>query len=111
METLPLIATAVGLVVSVSTTVLGGTKWLLHRVEQRTDQRFAQVDQRFAQVDQRFAQVDQRFAQVDQRFAQVDQRFAQVDQQLRSVAESVTELKIAVARIEGPHPPFLIARG
>ncbi|MDQ1084853.1 MULTISPECIES: hypothetical protein [Microbacterium] len=100
METLPLIATAVGLVVSVSTTVLGGTKWLLHRVEQR-----------FAQVDQRFAQVDQRFAQMDQRFAQVDQRFAQVDQQLRSVAESVTELKIAVARIEGPHPPFLIARG
>jgi septal ring factor EnvC (AmiA/AmiB activator) len=97
MESLPLIATAVGLVVSISTTVLGGTKWMLNRVEQRTDQRFAQVDQRFAQVDQRFAQVDR--------------RFAEVDEQLRSVNASVTELKISVARLEGPHPPFLIARG
>jgi hypothetical protein len=27
------------------------------------------------------------------------------------VNASVTELKISVARLEGPHPPFLIARG
>ncbi|MFS0794693.1 response regulator [Microbacterium sp. 1P10AE] len=123
MESLPLIATAVGLMVSISTTVLGGTKWMLNRVEQRSDQRFAQVDRRFAEVDQRFAQVDQRFAQVDQRFAQVDQRFAQVerrfaevDEQLRAVSASLTEVKISVARLEGPHPPVphrarLIRRG
>ncbi|WP_295787943.1 hypothetical protein [uncultured Microbacterium sp.] len=97
MDTLPLVATAVGIVVTISTTILGGTKWMLQRVEQRSDRRFEQVDKRFEQVDKRFEQVDK--------------RFEQVDQQLRSVVDSVTELKIAVARIEGPHPPFLIARG
>ncbi len=97
MDTLPLVATAVGIVVTISTTILGGTKWMLQRVEQRSDRRFEQVDKRFEQVDKRFEQVDK--------------RFEQVDQQLRSVVDSVTELKISVARIEGPHPPFLIARG
>ncbi len=104
MDTLPLVATAVGIVVTISTTILGGTKWMLQRVEQRSDRRFEQVDKRFEQVDKRFEQVDKRFEQVDK-------RFEQVDQQLRSVVDSVTELKISVARIEGPHPPFLIARG
>jgi len=107
MESLPLIATAVGLLATISTTILGGTKWMIVRMEQRTDRRFVESAESLVRLEKR---LDERFGRVDQRFEQVDKRFEQVDEQLRSVVSSVTELKIAVARLEGPHPPFLIAR-
>ena len=84
--------------------ILGGMKWMLARMEQRTDERFVQVDRRFEQVDRRFEQVDRRFEQVERQFEEVDSRIAEV-------AATLTDVKIALARIEGPHPPFLIARG
>jgi hypothetical protein len=77
--------------------ILGGMKWMLARMEQRTDERFVQVDRRFEDVDRRFEQVDRRFEEIDSRIAEV--------------AATLMDVKIAVARIEGPHPPFLIARG
>jgi hypothetical protein len=77
--------------------ILGGMKWMLARMEQRTDERFVQVDRRFEDVDRRFEQVDRRFEEVDSRIAEV--------------AATLMDVKIAVARIEGPHPPFLMARG
>ena len=108
MESLPMIATAVGLMLSGSASVLGGMKWMLDRVEKRTSARFDRVDQRFDRLE---AHTDARFADVDRRFADVDRRFADVDRRLQEVGGSLTELKVAVARMEGPHPPFLIARG
>lgn len=95
--------------------ILGGMKWMLARLEQRTDERFDRVDRRFdrleASTDERFAQVDRRFAEVDRRFAEIDGRFAEVDRRFAEVGATLMDVKIAVARIEGPHPPFLIARG
>ena len=101
MESLPMIATAVGLVLSGSASVLGGMKWMLDRVEKRTSARFDRVDQRFDRLE----------ARTDEQFAEVNRRFADVDRRLQEVGGSLTELKVAVARLEGPHPPFLIARG
>ncbi|WP_022880157.1 hypothetical protein [Microbacterium sp. B19] len=94
MESLPMIATAVGLVLSGSASVLGGMKWMLDRVEKRTSARFDRVDQRFDRLE-----------------ARTDERFAEVDRRLQEVGGLLTEVKIAVARLEGPHPPFLFARG
>ena len=96
-----MIATAVGLVLSGSASVLGGMKWMLDRVEKRTSARFDRVDQRFDRLE----------ARTDEQFAEVNRRFADVDRRLQEVGGSLTELKVAVARLEGPHPPFLIARG
>lgn len=88
--------------------ILGGMKWMLARLEQRTDERFDRVDRRFDRLE---ASTDERFAQVDRRFAEVDRRFAEVDRRIAEVGATLTDVKIALARIEGPHPPFLIARG
>jgi len=97
---------------TITSTTVGATKWMLVRVEERMDRRFVESESRW---DARFARserrLDERFAQVDQRFEKIDQRFAQVDQELKAVAGALTEVKVAVARLEGPHPPFLIARG
>lgn len=99
--------------------ILGGMKWMLARMEQRTDERFDRVDRRFdqrfdrleASTDERFARVDRQFGDVDRRFAEVDRRFAEIDGRFAEVGATLTDIKIALARIEGPHPPFLIARG
>ncbi|MDQ1124766.1 response regulator [Microbacterium trichothecenolyticum] len=115
MESLPLIATAVGLLVSTSVTLLGGMKWMLGRVEQRTDARFDRVDQRFALMEARFDRMDRRFDRMDERFDRMDERFdrmeASTDERFTAVGTSLAEVKIAIARLEGPRPPFLIARG
>ncbi|REC98565.1 hypothetical protein DEU35_1673 [Microbacterium sp. AG157] len=94
METLPLLSTAVGLVVTLSVTILSGMKWMLGRVEHRTDARFAEMDARFERMDARFDRMETR----------TDERFAEV-------GASLMEVKLGLARLEGPHPPFLIARG
>ena len=94
METLPLLSTAVGLVVTLSVTILSGMKRMLGRVEHRTDARFAEMDARFERMDARFDRMETR----------TDERFAEV-------GASLMEVKLGLARLEGPHPPFLIARG
>ena len=94
METLPLLSTAVGLVVTLSVTILSGMKWMLGRVEHRTDARFAEMDAHFERMDARFDRMETR----------TDERFAEV-------GASLMEVKLGLARLEGPHPPFLIARG
>lgn len=101
METLPLLSTAVGLVVTLSVTILSGMKWMLGRVEHRTDARFAEMDARFERMDARFDRMDARFDRIETR---TDERFAEV-------GASLMEVKLGLARLEGPHPPFLIARG
>lgn len=101
METLPLLSTAVGLVVTLSVTILSGMKWMLGRVEHRTDARFAEMDAHFERMDARFDRMDARFDRMETR---TDERFAEV-------GASLMEVKLGLARLEGPHPPFLIARG
>jgi hypothetical protein len=101
METLPLLSTAVGLVLTLSVTILSGMKWMLGRVEHRTDARFAEIDARFERMDARFDRMDARFDRMETR---TDERFAEV-------GASLMEVKLGLARLEGPHPPFLIARG
>lgn len=81
--------------------ILGGMRWMLARMEQRTDERFDRVDRRFDRLE----------ASTDERFAEVDRRFADVDRRIAEVGATLMDVKIALARIEGPHPPFLIARG
>lgn len=108
METLPLLSTAVGLVVTLSVTILSGMKWMLGRVEHRTDARFAEMDARFERMDARFERMDARFDRMDARFDRMETR---TDERFAEVGASLMEVKLGLARLEGPHPPFLIARG
>ncbi|MFJ4161058.1 response regulator [Microbacterium testaceum] len=136
METIPLLSTAIGLLVTSSATILGGTKWMLGRVEHRTDVRFAEVSARFDRMDTRFVRMDTRFDRMDERLDRMDARMdrtdarsstleeslvdlkldlarfeARTDERFTAIGETLAELKASVARLEGPHPPFLIARG
>ena len=103
------IGTIVAVFGAVATTI-SGMYVLLRRMERRIDLKFEYVDQRFEKVDQRFDKVDQRFEKVDQRFEKVDEEFRLVREEIRAVAADVVDLKVAVARLEGPQPALLRVR-
>lgn len=83
-------------VVSAVATIFGGMYVMLRRLEGRIDVQFERVDAQFERVDAQFARVDARFDKVDERFDRIE-----VD---------IVDLKVAVARIEGPQRSLLPAR-
>lgn len=88
VEVMTMIASAVSVVVAIAG--LGG--WFIRR-----------VDARFDRMDAQFARVDARFEKVDARFDRLEDRIAGIEHEL-------TEVKIAVARLEGPQPRLVTAR-
>lgn len=81
--------------------VFGGQFALMRGLEARMYER----------MDLRFDQVDKRFDQVDKQFSRVDEQFASVHEELGRVKDDVVALQVAVARLEGPQPTLLKARG
>lgn len=69
-------------------TVLGGVAGLLSKQTRELDARFAQVDARFDRMDARFDRMDDRLDRMDDRFERIE--------------GELVEVKIAIARIEGP---------
>ncbi|MFJ4015038.1 response regulator [Microbacterium sp. NPDC090014] len=90
----------VTMIVTVATTLLGlaaGFGWMITRTDARFEMFEQRMDARFEKVEQR---MDARFEKVEQR---MDARFEKVDVELG-------EVKIAIARLEGPAPRLLVAR-
>lgn len=133
------VITAVAAVFSTVALVFTGMFTLFRRFETRIEKRFEErdrrMDERFAdhdrRMDERFAAsdklADERFTASNERFAAADKRadgrFAAIDQQfaiiheeigalrsdVRTIAADVVDLKVAVARIEGPRQTLLRA--
>lgn len=90
--------------------MLGAMLTIAHQFQAQLDRRFDKVDQQFDKVDQRFDKVDQRFEEVDRKFDKVDQRFEKLEVNLKGLADEVSEVKISIARLEGPRPHLVSAR-
>lgn len=95
VEVITTIAAAVSIIVAFAV-FLG---WFIRR-----------LDARFDLVDARFDLVDARFDRVDARIDRVEQRIDRVEDQLSGLRHELTEVKIAVARLEGPPPRLMTAR-
>lgn len=95
-----MITMIVGIVGAIAT-IFGGMYVMLQRLETRITARFEQVDARFSQVDARFDKIEKRS----------DARFDRVDEELREMRGDIIDLKVAVARIEGPQQTLLPSRG
>ena len=76
----------------------------MERRFEKVDDRFDKIDERFEKVDERFDKIDERFEKVDGRFQKIDERFEKVDERLVGIEHEMTDVKISVARIEGPRP-------
>jgi hypothetical protein len=80
----------IGIIVSLAafcTTVLGG----LHRMLARQT---ASLESRFERIEERFEKIDARFVHLEEKF---DDRFVRLEEEL-------SQVKVAIARLEGPLP-------
>lgn len=104
VEIITMLATAATLLVA----IIGGFGWTINRMDARFAAQDARLDARFAAQDARLdARLDARFnaqnAKFDARFASVDARFDRIEQE-------IFEVKIAIARLEGPTPRLIPVR-
>lgn len=108
-EMITTVISAAGVLVTLVGAFVGAGAWMIRRVDGQFERSEERMDRRFAQSEARMeARMDVRFAQIDERFAQVDARFDRVEERLTGVERELVEVKIAVARLEGP-PRHLIA--
>lgn len=84
-EVISIIVVAAGVLITLGGGFFAGLAWLLRR------------------MDERFDKVDERFAKVDERFDKMDERLGQIQSELNDV-------KVAVARLEGPRPGLIFPR-
>lgn len=133
------VITAVAAVFSTVALVFTGMFTLFRRFETRIEKRFEErdrrMDERFAERDrrmgerfaasdklagERFTASNERFAAADKRadgrFTAFDQQFATIHEEInalrsdvRTIAADVVDLKVAVARIEGPRQNLIRA--
>lgn len=87
-ETIAVIISAASLLLS----FFGAFGWLIHR------------------MDARFDRVDERFHRIDQRFDRVSEQFDRVGERIDQLQREVVEVKIGLARIEGPERRIVPAR-
>ena len=84
-EVISIILVAVGVLITLGGGFFAGLAWLLRRI-------------------------DERFDKVDERFAKVDERLDKVDERLGLLQSEVNDVKVAVARLEGPYPRLIFPR-
>lgn len=128
VEVITMIVSAVTILLALA----GGFGWMITRMDARfvaQDARFVAQDAKFTAQDGRFAElnakidarfseqdakIDARFAEQDAkwdaRFAQQDTRFDRLETRIDDLTHEMTEVKIAIARLEGPTPRLITAR-
>ncbi|MCV0334289.1 MULTISPECIES: hypothetical protein [unclassified Microbacterium] len=86
-ETLTIILSAIGIVLTLGTSLFAAGAWMIRRIDDRFDTAEQKLTGRIDAVDEKLS--------------------ARID----AVATDVTDLKISVARLEGPPRHLLAARG
>lgn len=81
-------------------TIFGGMFVLFNRFETRI----------YVRMDSRFDGVDRRFEDVDRRIAEIKGDISLVREDVRALTADVVDLKVSVARLEGPQPTLLRTR-
>ncbi|MDX2400481.1 hypothetical protein [Microbacterium algeriense] len=96
-ETLTIILSAIGVVLTLTTSLFAAGAWMVRRIDDRIDAVDEKLSTRIDAVDDKLST---RIDAVD------DKLSARID----AIATDVTDLKIAVARLEGPPRHLLTAR-
>ena len=92
-ETLTIVISAIGIVLTLGTSMFGGLTWVIYRMDARIDGVTGRIDS----VEERLT-------------ARIDGVEEKLTARIDTVGADVTDLKIAVARLEGP-PRHLVMTG
>lgn len=104
VELLAIIISAAGLLITLGGGLFTGFAWMIRR----TDEQFAGVRAEFRDD---FRAVHEEFSSVHEEFGAVREEFRAVRKDLHHLREELTEVKISVARLEGPRERLIWPRG
>lgn len=90
VELIAAIITAASLVITVVGGLFAVSAWILR------------------QMDARFDKVDARFEKVDEQFNNVNEQFKEMATQMSGLRAELNDVKVAVARLEGPHQRLIL---
>lgn len=90
VELIAVIITAASLVITVVGGLFAVSAWILR------------------QMDARFDKVDARFEKVDEQFNNVNEQFKEMATQMSGLRAELNDVKVAVARLEGPHQRLIL---
>jgi len=107
-ETLTIVVSAIGIVLTLGTSLFAAGAWMIRRIDDRIDAVDEKLSTRIDAVDEKLtARIDA----VDEKLtARIDAVSETLSTRIEAVAADVTDLKISVARLEGP-PRHLLAAG
>ncbi|WP_270622381.1 hypothetical protein [Microbacterium algeriense] len=106
-ETLTIILSAIGVVLTLTTSLFAAGAWMVRRIDDRIDAVDEKLSTRIDAVDEKLStRIDAVDEKLSTRIDAVDDKLsARID----AIATDVTDLKIAVARLEGPPRHLLTA--
>ncbi|MDF2562816.1 MAG: hypothetical protein K0R99_4262 [Microbacterium sp.] len=93
-ETLTIVLSAIGIVLTLGTSLFAAGAWMIRRIDDRIDAVDEKLSTRIDAVDEKLST----------RIDAVDEKLST---RIDAVAADVTDLKISVARLEGP-PRYLL---
>ncbi|WP_017203444.1 hypothetical protein [Microbacterium algeriense] len=96
-ETLTIILSAIGVVLTLATSLFAAGAWMVRRIDDRIDAVDEKLSTRIDAVDEKLST----------RIDAVDEKLST---RIDAIATDVTDLKIAVARLEGPPRHLLTSR-
>jgi len=96
-EVLAIVLSAIGVVLTITTGLFAAGAWMVRRIDDRIDAVDEKLSTRIDAVDEKLT-------------ARIDAVSETLSTRIEAVAADVTDLKIAVARLEGP-PRHLLTTG
>lgn len=107
VEVLTTVIAAASLLLAVIGSVFGMGAWLVKRMDALSHQSEVRTNLRFEQVDARFVEAETR---TNARFDKVEAETYRIWERLDGIQHELTEVKIGLARLEGPQRRIEIAR-
>lgn len=111
-EIIAVVLSAVGIVVTLGSSMFVGFAWCVRRtdaVERRLNDRIDEVERKLnARIDEVERKLSARIDEVERTLnARIDEVERSLTDRIDAVGHETTEVKIAVARLEGPVPRLL----
>ncbi|MFS0894431.1 hypothetical protein [Microbacterium sp. 179-I 3D3 NHS] len=109
-ETLAIVVSALGVVLTLGTTLFAGFAWFLRRLDEVEHRLGARIDEIEQRLGARIDEVEQRLGALAGEVVEVEHRLgARLGARIDALAGEVVEVKIAVARLEGPPRHLVLA--
>ena len=103
-DTLAVIGSGVGGLLTLGIAMFAGFAWVIRRMDAMEHRLIVRMDSGDQRLDEKIDAVEHKLSQ---KIDAVDQRLSQ---KIDALEHGFTEVKIAVARIEGPRPRLIVER-